>query len=67
MARKIVESDPRAMLPASMLLGGTLLVTVDTLARSLEIAGRGAELPVGILTSLMGAPLFLALLWKRRM
>lgn len=65
-ARRIVGTDPRATLPASMLMGGILLTGADTLARSLEIAGRGAELPVGILTSLVGAPVFLVLLWKRK-
>lgn len=67
MARRVMGIDPRAILPASMLMGGLLLVGADTLARSLEIAGRGAELPVGILTSLVGAPLFLILLWKRKL
>lgn len=66
MTRKMMGSDPRAVFPASLLLGGTLLVAADTLARSIQVGGRGAELPVGILTSLVGAPIFLMLLWKRR-
>jgi iron complex transport system permease protein len=49
----------RALLPASFLGGGTLLVLADTTARTL-VAPR--ELPVGIVTALIGVPLFVALL-----
>ncbi|HJM39208.1 MAG: iron ABC transporter permease [Planctomycetota bacterium] len=52
------------LLPASFLAGGSFLVLADTLARSLELLGRHSEMPVGILTALCGAPLFLLLLRK---
>lgn len=49
------------LLPACFLAGGGFLVLADTLARSLELLGRHSEMPVGILTALCGAPLFLFL------
>ncbi len=49
----------RALLPASALAGASLLLAADSLARTLVMP---AELPVGILTSLLGAPYFLWLL-----
>ncbi len=55
------NSDHRWLLPASALLGGSLLMLADTLARSL-IAPQ--QLPVGVLTALLGAPLFLYLLQR---
>ena len=57
-ARLLVGHDHRALLPASMLLGGAYLVTVDTLARTMT----AAEIPLGILTALVGAPVFAVLL-----
>ena len=55
--------DHRLLLPASALLGGSLLIIADTLARTL-LAPR--QLPVGILTALVGVPLFLMLLHHGR-
>jgi len=55
--------DYRLLLPAAALLGGSLLVIADTLARTL-LAPR--QLPVGILTALVGVPLFLLLLHHGR-
>jgi iron complex transport system permease protein len=55
--------DHRLLLPAAALLGGCLLLVADTLARTL-LAPR--QLPVGILTALVGVPLFLALLHHSR-
>ena len=55
--------DHRVLLPASALLGGCLLVLADTLARTL-LAPR--QLPVGILTALVGVPVFLYLLYQGR-
>ncbi|MFC7368714.1 MULTISPECIES: FecCD family ABC transporter permease [Vreelandella] len=52
----------RLLLPASMLGGALLLVVADTLARTL---GAPAEIPVGLLTSLLGGPYFLYLLMRR--
>lgn len=51
--------DHRRLLPASLLVGGLLVLALDVVAR-LALAPR--ELPVGILTGLIGAPVFLALL-----
>jgi iron complex transport system permease protein len=50
------------LLPASFLAGGGFLVLADSLARSVELLGRHSEMPVGIITALVGAPLFLWLL-----
>lgn len=55
-------SDHRRLLPAAVLAGGSLLVLADTLARSL-IAPQ--QLPVGVITALLGVPVFLFLLHRR--
>ena len=55
-------SDHRIVLPGSALLGGALLVLADLLARGLAAP---AELPVGVVTALVGAPFFLWLLRRR--
>ena len=57
--RLIVGADHRRLLPASALFGGAFLVVADTLARTL-LSPR--QLPVGVLTALIGVPLFLLLL-----
>lgn len=54
------------MLPACWLLGSGFLVLADLCARSLELFGRHSDLPVGILTSLVGGPFFLLLLVRER-
>lgn len=61
--RIIAGPDHRALLPASALAGGTLLVLADVVARTLAAP---TEIPVGIITSLLGAPFFLYLLHRRR-
>ncbi len=55
-------SDHRLVLPGAALLGAVLLVLADLAARSLATP---AELPVGVVTSLIGAPFFLWLLRRR--
>ena len=50
------------LIPASFLTGGGFLVLADLLARSCEVGGRNSEIPVGIVTALIGGPIFLALL-----
>lgn len=60
LARLLVGPDNRHLLPASCLLGATYLVTIDTLARS----ATAAEIPLGALTALIGAP-FVAILLRR--
>lgn len=59
--RLAMGNDQRLLLPASVLAGGTLLVTADTLARSV-LAPQ--QLPVGVLTALIGVPVFLFLLTR---
>ena len=59
--RLLVGADHRALLPASALFGGAFLVLADTAARSL-LGPR--QLPVGVLTALIGVPLFLLLLYR---
>ena len=61
MVRMLLGSDHRMIIPASALLGGTLVMLADLCARAL-FAPR--QLPVGALTALAGVPLFL-LLMKR--
>jgi iron complex transport system permease protein len=53
--------DHRFLIPASALAGGTLLILSDTLARTVMVQ----EIPVGVITSLFGAPFFLYLLRRR--
>ena len=60
--RLVVGPDHRRLFPASILGGAALLVLADTLAR-LVIAP--AEVPIGIVTALLGAPFFLFLLARR--
>jgi iron complex transport system permease protein len=59
MIRLIIGSDHRILLPACVLLGGSLLVISDTLARVI-IAPQ--QLPVGVITAFLGVPFFLFLL-----
>jgi iron complex transport system permease protein len=61
--RRLIGGDYRYLLPASALGGAVLLVFADLLARTLIAPG---ELPVGILTTLLGGPFFLYLLWRGR-
>lgn len=59
MVRRIIGSDHRYLLPASILLGGLLLLLSDTVAR-LILAPH--VLPVSVLTAFMGAPVFIYLI-----
>lgn len=59
MARRLVGDDHRLLIPFSSILGALLLLTADTVGRIL--IGSGA-LPVGVITSFLGAPIFLYLL-----
>ncbi|WP_163371706.1 FecCD family ABC transporter permease [Endozoicomonas acroporae] len=61
--RLAVGPDHRILLPASAMLGGILLLVADMLSRTIVAP---AELPIGIVTALMGAPFFLSLLWQQR-
>lgn len=61
--RLLVGARHRALLPLSLLTGAIFLVWADTLARTLFVP---RELPVGVVTALVGAPLFAALLLRAR-
>ncbi len=62
LVRLATGNDQRLLLPASVLAGGSLLVLADTLARTV-IAPQ--QLPVGVLTALIGVPVFLFLLSRQ--
>ena len=62
LGRLAVGSDNRQLIPASLLIGGAFMVVVDLLARKLT----GAEIPLSILTGMIGAPLFLILLGTQK-
>ena len=63
--RLVVGPDHRVVLPASALGGAAFLVLADALA-SVLFRGLGAEPPVGAVTAIIGAPLFVMLLRSRR-
>ena len=62
LVRKLVGDDLRVVLPGSVLAGGGLLILADLAAQQIK---RGAELPVGAVTALLGAPILLWLLSRR--
>ena len=61
-ARSIVGANFNALLPASMLIGALFLLIVDTIAR----CAMASEIPLGIITSLIGAPVFIYLLYQSK-
>jgi iron complex transport system permease protein len=61
--RILAGPDHRTLLPASAVAGAALLVLADVVARTMAAP---TEIPVGIITSLLGAPFFLYLLHRRR-
>jgi len=61
-ARGIVGPDSRRLIPASIILGAAYMVIIDGIARSLTTA----EIPLGILTGIIGAPAFVLLLRHSR-
>lgn len=62
LVRLLIGPDNKVLIPASALMGALLLMVADTIARSVFAP---AEMPVGILTSLIGGPFFLWLLIKQ--
>ena len=62
LVRLATGNDQRLLLPAATLAGGSLLVLADTAARTL-VAPQ--QLPVGVLTALIGVPVFLFLLTRQ--
>jgi iron complex transport system permease protein len=66
-ARLLVGSDQRRLLPVATALGAGLLALADACSRLLAMSRLwGTVLPVGILTGLLGGPFFLFLLWRSR-
>lgn len=62
LARMVVGPDFKDLIPASALMGGTYLLMVDNISRSMV----SMEIPLGILTSIIGAPFFIYLLFRTR-
>lgn len=62
LVRMMVGTDNRVVLPASALLGAVYLTLIDTLSRTISTA----EIPIGILTAIIGAPFFVLLLIRNR-
>jgi iron complex transport system permease protein len=60
--RMLVGNNNRLLIPVSISLGACFLVLMDMIARNLT----GSEIPLGILTSLIGAPFFVYLLKKTK-
>jgi iron complex transport system permease protein len=61
--RLLIGSDNKRVIPYSALLGSILLVLSDTMGRVLI---QPAEIPVGVMTSIMGGPFFIFLLRKQK-
>lgn len=61
-SRLLVGSDHRKMLPTTILLGSLFLLIIDTLCRTLTMQ----DIPLSVLTGLVGAPFYAWLLWKQK-
>lgn len=61
--KRILGQDHRLSIPVSLLSGSLLLLIADTFSRSM---GNGSALPVGAITSLLGAPFFIAIIFSRK-
>lgn len=61
--KRLLGQDHRITIPVSALGGSLLLLLADTLSRSM---GQGSALPVGAITSLLGAPFFMAIIFSRK-
>ena len=61
--KKLLGQDHRVTIPLSCMSGSLLLLLADTLSRSM---GNGSALPVGAITSLLGAPVFIAIIFSRK-
>ena len=62
LSRLLVGSDHRRQLPVSLLLGATFMLVIDTLSRTLTTS----DIPLSILTGLIGAPFYAWLLYRQR-
>ncbi|PJK27514.1 FecCD family ABC transporter permease [Minwuia thermotolerans] len=63
LVRLMIGPDHRYLLPASALLGALVITLADTVART---AASPADLPIGVVMSLIGGPFFIWLLYRRR-
>lgn len=63
LVRLMIGPDHRSLMPASALLGAILLVLADSVSRTVMAP---AEVPIGIVTALLGAPFFISLLLQQR-
>ena len=61
LTRMLIGANNRVLIPASMLLGGSFLLLVDNFARTIT----AAEIPLGVLTAIVGAPFFIFLITRR--
>ena len=61
--KKLLGQDHRVTIPVSCLMGSLLLLLADTASRTL---GSGSALPVGAITSLLGAPFFIAIIFGKK-
>ena len=57
-ARMLIGSDNRYLIPVCLLLGASVMIMIDTIARTLT----ASEIPVSVVTALVGAPFFITLL-----
>lgn len=62
MARMLVGPNHKVMIPATVLIGGAYLLVVDTICRDIS----SSEIPISIVTAIVGAPIFLYLLKKAK-
>ena len=62
LVRFLVGPNNKTLLPLSLLTGGLFMLIIDNFCRSL----MAYEIPLGVLTSLLGAPFFIFILYKRR-
>lgn len=60
LARKVIGCDYKYLLPTTMLMGGSFMLVVDNIARTVS----SSEIPIGILTAFVGTPFFLYMIFK---
>ena len=62
LSRMLVGSNNRYVIPVSMSIGAAFMIAIDTMSRSISVI----ELPLSILTAIVGAPIFISLLRRNR-
>lgn len=62
MCRMVIGSDNKWLIPASISVGASFMVFVDTICRTIT----GSEIPLGIVTAIVGGPFFIYLLKKTK-